>query len=166
MSFKFCYNGEIHRCSKVVATFRDLKESFQSAYKGKLPITYTLEYRDEDNDTVVLNDEKDFKAMMTANKAGKPIKVYVKGNDDEYEIIDMDSVPEEYKERSREERLYSKEVEEKAQRLKEMLPDNDIDVYLHYVSLTPEKTIEELMDDYLSKYAKTKSSKGAKSKKR
>lgn len=154
MSFKFCYNGEIHRCSKTVTSFKELKESFQSAFKGKLPISFTLQYYDEDNDAVLLNDEKDFKAMMSANKAGKPIKVHVKGNDDEYEIIDQDSIPEEYKKSVRDEMIYNKDVEEKAKRLKELLPDNDIDVYLHYVSLDPEKTVEELVEDYLSKYAK------------
>eukprot|EP00331_Platyophrya_macrostoma_P024641 CAMPEP_0176436752 /NCGR_PEP_ID=MMETSP0127-20121128/18171_1 /TAXON_ID=938130 /ORGANISM="Platyophrya macrostoma, Strain WH" /LENGTH=171 /DNA_ID=CAMNT_0017820163 /DNA_START=36 /DNA_END=551 /DNA_ORIENTATION=- len=157
MSFKFCYNGEIHRCSKTITTFKDLKESFQLAYKGKLPISFSLQYFDEDNDAVLLSDEKDFKAMMSANKDGKPIKIHIKGEDDEYEIIDQSSIPEEYKERtkSKEEKIYNKEVEEKAKRLKELLPDNDIDVYLHYVSLDPEKTVEELVDDYLSKYAKT-----------
>lgn len=168
MSFKFCYNGEIHRCSKTILSFKELKESFAQAYKGKLPISFSLQYFDEDNDTVILNDDKDFKAMVNANKSGKPIKIHVKGEDDEYEIIDKNSIPEEYKERqkSKEERIYNKDVEEKAKRLKELLPDGDIEAYLHYVSLDPEKTVEELVDDYLSKYAKTSTNASSKPQKK
>lgn len=124
-----------------------------AAYKGRLPISFTMQYFDEDKDSVMLSDEKDFKAMMSANKSGKTISVHIKEEDNEYEIIDKNSIPEEYKEKD--ETLYNKDVEEKARRLKELLPDYDIDVFKHYVSLDPEKTIEELMEDYLSKYAKT-----------
>mmetsp|Transcript_40703 Transcript_40703/g.47330 ORF Transcript_40703/g.47330 Transcript_40703/m.47330 type:complete len:174 (+) Transcript_40703:53-574(+) len=154
MSFKLCYSGEIHRTTKTITSYKELRETFIGAYRGRLPISFTMQYKDEDGDSVTLTDEKDFKAMMSSNKKGKTISVHIKEEDNEYEIIDKDSIPEEYKAQAREEMIYNKDVEEKARRLKELIPDNDIDVYLHYVSLDPDKTIEELMDDYLSKYAK------------
>lgn len=160
-SFKICYNGEIHRCSKPIAGIKDLKDSFKQVYKGKLPLTFKMQYLDEDDDIVLLNDEKDYKTMINTTRGQRTIKIYIKGDDDEYEIIDRASLPEDIKVKSNstEETMYTKEITRKARLLKELIPENCIDVYLHYVSLDPERSVDELAEDYLSQYAQVEKSK-------
>ena len=83
--------------------------------------------------------------MVSSTKPAKQISIDIEEGDNEYEIIDRSRVPEEYKEQAKAEKLYNKDVEPKAKKLKELLLENDLDIYLYYVSQDKEKSIEELL---------------------
>jgi len=77
--FKLCFNNEIHRISKLPDDFSSLVQTVKLAFKDTLPNTWALQYKDADDDFVMLTNDEDFKAMLEceAESSSKSIKIFV-----------------------------------------------------------------------------------------
>jgi hypothetical protein len=76
MNIKLCFNNEIHRISKLPASFKALLEVVQVTFKNSLPPHYALQYEDSDGDRITLAHEEDYKSMIDPSSKNS-IKVYV-----------------------------------------------------------------------------------------
>jgi len=81
MKAKVCFNDEIHRISNVPEKLSELKELITSTFHNKLPPSWAIQYKDSDEDKIVISDENDFEEFKTfaeqVNKGSSIIKIYV-----------------------------------------------------------------------------------------
>ena len=160
MNLRLVYDGKLYALPKAIASYKELEAEITKLIESELRDSYALHYCDEENDIVILSDERDFRTLINCssdhhNTSTLFLLKQECNSDDEYEIIRRtDTSSELYSNRDdSEEWLYDQFIREKAQKLKQLIPENNIDVYLHYISLDPTKSIEELAEDYLSYYA-------------
>lgn len=160
MLINLCYHGKTYSLPKSVNSYQALQAEITVLFRSTQLPSYSLHYIDEENDRVILTDERDFRTMLSSIPRESAVTIFMMNEeyDNEYEIIYKDDALEEYLNAdSPEERLYPQSVQEKAEKLKQLIPENEIDAYLHYVSLDPSKSIEELAEEYLSYYANRES---------
>jgi hypothetical protein len=64
VKLKFCFNGEIHRCSKIPEGFGALVDSFRNTFKENIPENFVLSYDDPEDDRVTLANDEDYVALI------------------------------------------------------------------------------------------------------
>jgi hypothetical protein len=77
MSLKLCFNSDIHRVSKLPVNFNALIQYSQALFSSKLPVTWGLEYIDEDNDRIQIASDTDFQSVLDDINKGKNVKVFI-----------------------------------------------------------------------------------------
>jgi hypothetical protein len=79
MPLKFSYSSQIHKVSKLPKTFKELNETINYLFEGKLPSNWALRYIDSDGDAIMLSDEEDYKNLLEEESASgsKSIKVNI-----------------------------------------------------------------------------------------
>lgn len=78
MSFKLCFNKEIHRISKLPTTFSDLQENVRTNFQSNLPKQWALQYLDADGDEIRLSNEDAYKDLIEEiQETKKTVKVTI-----------------------------------------------------------------------------------------
>jgi hypothetical protein len=79
MNLKFCFNNEIHKCSKIPQSFGILVDTIKNIFKENIPENFSLKYEDSDGDKVMLTNDEDYKAFIESEvkTASKAVKIYV-----------------------------------------------------------------------------------------
>jgi len=79
MVLKVCFNHQIHRISKLPASYETLVNTIKYLFEGQLPQRWTLQYIDSDGDAIMLSDENDFKTLVEdeLEASSKAIKLLI-----------------------------------------------------------------------------------------
>ena len=76
-SLKFCFQNEIHKCSKLPIDFKALVESIQTVFKGHLISSFELQYEDSDGDRIMLSNQEDFESLLQSELNSKSVKIFI-----------------------------------------------------------------------------------------
>jgi len=82
-TLKFCFQNEIHKCSKVPEDYETLLQAVQTVFKGQLNGPFDLQYEDCDGDKVMLSNEDDYQAMKESEGKNKSIKIFITPKSDQ-----------------------------------------------------------------------------------
>jgi hypothetical protein len=77
LTLKFCFQNEIHKCSKLPTDYESLLQAVQTVFKDQLAGAFDLQYEDCDGDKVMLSNEEDYQAMLESESKNKSVKVYI-----------------------------------------------------------------------------------------
>jgi len=83
MNLKFCYNNEIHKCSRIPDSFLTLLTAIKNVFRDQLPQNFVLRYEDTDGDKVMLTNDDDYQGFLDGElkNAIKAVKIYVMPKD-------------------------------------------------------------------------------------
>jgi len=99
MILKFCFDNEIHRCTRPPTSFAELKPFLSSMFHSGLPSNPLVYYLDSNNGKVFISDEETYQSLFKLDQ-GNSLKLYIMEQDiisedtDDDEIIDsvIDSI--------------------------------------------------------------------------
>ena len=102
MILKFCFDNEIHRCTRPPTSFSELKPFLSSMFHSGLPSHPVVYYLDSNNSKIYISDEETYQSLLKSDQMTS-IKLYIaqqdiisegsEGTDDD-EVIDsvIDSI--------------------------------------------------------------------------
>jgi len=98
MILKFCFDNEIHRCTRPPTSFAELKPFLSSMFHSGLPSNPLLYYLDSNNGKVFISDEETYQSLFKSDQ-GSSLKLYImqqdiisEGTDEDYDDEIIDSV--------------------------------------------------------------------------
>jgi len=80
MILKFCFDNEIHRCTRPPTSFADLKPFLSSMFHSGLPSNPIIYYLDSNNSKIYISDEETYQCLLKSDQ-GNSIKLYIAQQD-------------------------------------------------------------------------------------
>jgi hypothetical protein len=78
MFLKLYFENQIHKISKIPATYKEFVEKVQSIFRSELKVpACTIQYEDEEGDKIMISAEDDYKTMLSTESTNKTVKIYI-----------------------------------------------------------------------------------------